>query len=97
MNSCQHGNGTALFTRSGPAARKFQDEVQVRGPRSGAPARGRAQRRQAALVLAWLCSGNFPFCWVSLAAVLCTRALKGIYITPTMTPMTVDVFCHHRW
>jgi len=31
VNACQHGNGTALFTRSGPAARKFQDEVQVRG------------------------------------------------------------------
>jgi hypothetical protein len=35
VNSCQHGNGTALFTRSGPAARKFQDEVQVRGPGFG--------------------------------------------------------------
>lgn len=30
VNSNTHGNGTAIFTRSGPAARKFQDEVQVR-------------------------------------------------------------------
>ena len=29
VNSNGHGNGTAIFTRSGPAARKFQDEVQV--------------------------------------------------------------------
>lgn len=29
INSNQHGNGTAIFTRSGPAARKFQTEVDV--------------------------------------------------------------------
>ena len=29
INSNEHGNGTALFTRSGPAARKFQNEVEV--------------------------------------------------------------------
>jgi Aldehyde dehydrogenase family len=29
VNSNEHGNGTALFTRSGPAARKFQSEVDV--------------------------------------------------------------------
>jgi acyl-CoA reductase-like NAD-dependent aldehyde dehydrogenase len=29
VNSNAHGNGTALFTRSGPAARKFQNEVDV--------------------------------------------------------------------
>ena len=29
MNSNEHGNGTALFTRSGVAARKFQSDVQV--------------------------------------------------------------------
>ena len=29
INSNQHGNGTAIFTRSGPAARKFQSEVDV--------------------------------------------------------------------
>ena len=32
INSNTHGNGTAIFTRSGPAARKFQDEVQVLTP-----------------------------------------------------------------
>lgn len=30
VNANAHGNGTAIFTRSGAAARKFQDEVQVR-------------------------------------------------------------------
>ena len=30
INGNEHGNGTALFTRSGPAARKFQNEVEVR-------------------------------------------------------------------
>ena len=29
VNSNEHGNGTALFTRSGVAARKFQSDVQV--------------------------------------------------------------------
>lgn len=29
VNSNEHGNGTALFTRSGPAARKFQNEVGI--------------------------------------------------------------------
>lgn len=29
VNNNEHGNGTALFTRSGPAARKFQNEVDV--------------------------------------------------------------------
>ena len=29
VNSNTHGNGTAIFTRSGSAARKFQNEVQV--------------------------------------------------------------------
>jgi malonate-semialdehyde dehydrogenase (acetylating)/methylmalonate-semialdehyde dehydrogenase len=29
VNSNEHGNGTAIFTRSGPAARKFQSEVDV--------------------------------------------------------------------
>ena len=29
VNANEHGNGTALFTRSGPAARKFQNEVDV--------------------------------------------------------------------
>ncbi|EIE22494.1 methylmalonate semi-aldehyde dehydrogenase [Coccomyxa subellipsoidea C-169] len=29
VNGNEHGNGTALFTRSGPAARKFQNEVEV--------------------------------------------------------------------
>ena len=29
VNANEHGNGTALFTRSGPAARKFQNEVEV--------------------------------------------------------------------
>ena len=29
VNANAHGNGTAIFTRSGAAARKFQDEVQV--------------------------------------------------------------------
>ena len=29
INANEHGNGTALFTRSGPAARKFQNEVDV--------------------------------------------------------------------
>lgn len=29
INANEHGNGTALFTRSGPAARKFQTEVEV--------------------------------------------------------------------
>jgi acyl-CoA reductase-like NAD-dependent aldehyde dehydrogenase len=29
VNGNEHGNGTALFTRSGPAARKFQNEVRV--------------------------------------------------------------------
>lgn len=29
INSNEHGNGTAIFTRSGAAARKFQSEVDV--------------------------------------------------------------------
>ncbi len=29
MNSNEHGNGTAIFTRSGAAARRFQNEVNV--------------------------------------------------------------------
>ena len=29
INNNIHGNGTALFTKSGPAARKFQSEVDV--------------------------------------------------------------------
>ena len=29
VNSNEHGNGTALFTRSGVAARKFQSDIQV--------------------------------------------------------------------
>lgn len=29
VNSCQYGNGTAIFTRSGAAARKFQRDVTV--------------------------------------------------------------------
>mmetsp|Transcript_2906 Transcript_2906/g.8504 ORF Transcript_2906/g.8504 Transcript_2906/m.8504 type:complete len:547 (-) Transcript_2906:568-2208(-) len=29
VNSNEHGNGTAIFTRSGPAARKYQNEVDV--------------------------------------------------------------------
>lgn len=29
VNGNEHGNGTAIFTRSGPAARKFQNEVDV--------------------------------------------------------------------
>lgn len=32
INSNEHGNGTALFTRSGPAARKFQNEVRGQAP-----------------------------------------------------------------
>ncbi len=46
VNSNEHGNGTAIFTRSGAAARKFQAEVDVgmvsvraRGAAPGAPAR----------------------------------------------------------
>lgn len=29
INANEHGNGTAIFTASGAAARKFQNEVQV--------------------------------------------------------------------
>lgn len=29
INANEHGNGTAIFTRSGAAARKFQGEVDV--------------------------------------------------------------------
>ena len=29
VNGNEHGNGTAIFTRSGPAARKFQSDVDV--------------------------------------------------------------------
>jgi malonate-semialdehyde dehydrogenase (acetylating)/methylmalonate-semialdehyde dehydrogenase len=29
VNSNKHGNGTAIFTNSGPAARKFQTEIEV--------------------------------------------------------------------
>ena len=29
VNSNEHGNGTALFTRSGVAARKFQSDIEV--------------------------------------------------------------------
>jgi len=29
VNSNKHGNGTAIFTNSGPAARKFQNEIEV--------------------------------------------------------------------
>ena len=29
INANEHGNGTAIFTRSGPAARKFQSDVDV--------------------------------------------------------------------
>lgn len=36
VNSNEHGNGTALFTRSGAAARKFQSEVDVGMVRGGA-------------------------------------------------------------
>ena len=29
VNSNPHGNGTAIFTKSGPAARKYQNEIEV--------------------------------------------------------------------
>ena len=29
VNSCKYGNGTAIFTQSGAAARKYQHEVDV--------------------------------------------------------------------
>ena len=28
-NANEHGNGTAIFTRSGPAARQFQSDIDV--------------------------------------------------------------------
>jgi hypothetical protein len=35
VNANPYGNGTALFTDSGSAARQFQHDVQVRGPGGG--------------------------------------------------------------
>lgn len=29
VNANPHGNGTAIFTKSGPAARKYQNEIEV--------------------------------------------------------------------
>lgn len=35
INANENGNGTALFTKSGSAARHFQSEVQARPPNGG--------------------------------------------------------------